>query len=448
VEDFVLGVDMGTGAARAVALASDGRLLAEAAVPYGRAVTDSPELPDPSGWSDAVTDVIGRVRKTTGRPDAPKAVSVGGQSPTTVALTAPLAVTFRHPVGADGDPITQHARHRELLRQIAGAPVRTLQIWDWMLCRLGAPVLQTRWPGDERIPDYGPCVTTGAVVGASAGCDALPTGVPLVSGAADFYLAAWAAGVDVPGRAIDPGGRSGGIGIAVRHQPMRLTTYGLRGHDPSVDIVGGPVSSHGLMLEWLAAITGQSEESLVARAGASPAGARGVFVLPYLEGERMPRWNRRLRAEIVGLSSGSTVDDLARGVLEGAAYGLAHIVAGLRAAGVGLDVLVCAGSPAKSTLWCAIKADVLEVPVEIPHCTNVAAFGSALSAGAACGWWPAPGEGRSGDWPRPAFDRISPHPDQTYRRGLRTFVELGDAAERRLSPHARGRDRADVMSPG
>src|SRR5262249_43367090 len=154
--------------------------------------------------------------------------------------------------------------------------------------------------------------------------------------------------------------------------------------------------------EWWGGLIGQSVEEVLALAATAPPGARGVLALPYLEGERAPRWDRELRAEITGLSSEHTRADIARALVESTAYGLAHIARELEDNAVRTERLVVGGSPAQSAFWCAVKAAVLEVPVEVPEYNELAAYGAALAAGAAVGWWPHPGDGRSGDWPRPA----------------------------------------------
>jgi sugar (pentulose or hexulose) kinase len=97
-----------------------------------------------------------------------------------------------------------------------------------------------------------------------------------------------------------------------------------------------------------------------------------------------------------------------------------------------LERLVSSGGPSRSKVWTGIKADILEVPIDVPECDEMAAYGAALGAGAAMGWWPRPGEGASGDWPAPAMTTIEPRPNGIYREGLRRFIELGDAAEARL----------------
>ncbi|WP_331767377.1 FGGY-family carbohydrate kinase [Embleya sp. NBC_00896] len=332
-----------------------------------------------------------------------------------------------------GSPPDQHHAQHAALRAEHGPDVRAWQLYDWLAARLGADRTQARWPGDPPLTGYGPIAATGSVVGAVGAGHTVAAGTPLVAGGQDAYLAFWAGGLDRPGRAMDPGGRTGGLAVAVPAGSPAADAYALPAAVPGVDIVGGPVAAHGLMLEWLRDLTGRTVPELLALAAKVPPGARGVLVLPYLEGERAPRWNRELRGEVLGLTSAAGPGELARAVLECTSYGLAHIAKGLTAQGVRLDTLVCAGSPARSPLWCSIKAAVLGVPVEVPAETDLAAYGAALAAGAGARWWPAPGAGRAGDWPRPAMTVIEPEPHPEYRDGLRRFLSLGDAAESWLS---------------
>ncbi|GII94575.1 FGGY-family carbohydrate kinase [Sinosporangium siamense] len=421
--DVVIGVDLGSNSARAVAVDPSGAVLGSATGAYPGADGWPEGRADPAGWLTGVTTAVADL--LAAGPGHPLAICVGGQSPTTVPHDGGLAVTCRHPAGVTGSPVEQHYAQREVI----GFHVKPRQVYDWLTARLGAPDRQSRWPGDPDLVDYGPRAGTGEVVGLTDGGLGLPAGVPLVAGAQDAYLAFWAGGVDVPGRGLDPGGRTGGLAVAIAADSAHGDLYSLNSPATGVDIVGGPVSGHGLTLEWLTGLTGRSVPELLALAAAVPPGAGGVTVLPYLEGERAPRWNRELRAEIVGLTSEHGPGHVARAALEGAAYGLRHIADSLP---VALNVLVCAGSPARSPLWCQIKADVLGVPVEVPAETNLAAYGAALSAGAGAGWWPRPGAAGGGSWPRPEARVVGPSAHAAYEEGYRRFVSLGDAAESRL----------------
>lgn len=414
----VVGVDAGTGGARALALDREGNVVATASCGYSGDSAWAAGRADADAWLAAVEEALRGLGIAS-----PLAIAIGGQSPTTIAAGMP-AVTCRHPAGLERSPVEQHYAQRAVLEAERGGAVEPHQLWDWLLVQLGAEPHQGRWPGDPPLDGYGPRRTTGDVVGTTR------DGVPLVTGAQDAFLALWAAGIDVPGRALDPGGRTGGIALAAQGGFHAEGLWTMSSAARGVDVVGGPVNAHGLALEWLASITGRSVDEVLALAAESPPGAHGVMLLPYLNGERAPRWNPALRGELSGIGTDTTVADLARATLEGSAYGLAHIAAQLRSHGAHIDGLVCSGSPSRSPLWCAIKAAVLEVPVYVPEEPDLAAYGAALAAGAGVGWWPRPGEGEAGAWPRPRMHRIDPQPCDAYRDGLRRFIARGDAAQR------------------
>lgn len=426
----VVGVDIGTGAARAVALDPDGTVLGVSAASYQGAQAWPPGRAEASSWRDACLDALSALVASAPGADRPAAVAVGGQSPTTVAADGGLAVTIRHPAGNDADNVARQQAQRSVIEAERHAAIAPRQLWDWLLESFGAEPVQGRWPQDPALEGFGSLRTTGEVVGVARGDGALPRGTPLVTGAQDAYLAFWAGGIDVPGRAMDPGGRTGGLAVAVPAGVEAAGLWRFASAARGVDVVGGPVNAHGIAIEWLSGLLGRSIDDLLALAATVPPGARGLLFLPYLEGERAPRWDITLRGVLCGFDSRVTAGELARSVIEGTACGLGHVAAGLRAAGASIDVLVCAGQPARSELWCGIKAAVLGVDAEIPVDPDLAAYGAALAAGAGAGWWPRPGEGSAGSWPRPAMRRLAPVPAvAVYAAQLRRFIAAGDVVQ-------------------
>src|SRR5699024_3614841 len=61
-------------------------------------------------------------------------------------------------------------------------------------------------------------------------------------------------------------------------------------------------------------------------ASASEIGAGGLLFLPYLLGERSPRWNPKARGAFVGLTMEHTKGDLVRAGLEGILMNLGVIL--------------------------------------------------------------------------------------------------------------------------
>ena len=432
----VLGVDMGTGGARAAALDRDGGVHLWMYEPFPEAASWPAGRADPVAWMDGLGRLLARVSEA-GHQIA--AIGIGGQSPTTVPLArggteaVGMAVTCRHPAGIGLDRTGQHLAQLDLLRSEIGSHIRGGQIWDWALRRLGAGDIQGLWPGEEPIPGYGDAVEVGIVIGHGDGSLGVASGTPLVSASNDAYMSFWSGGLGTPGRGHDPGGSTGGVGVAIAAADRPPEMFGFPSPVAGVEVVGGPVNGHGELLQWWSRVSGLSIAELLSSAALVPPGAGGLVVLPYHGGERAPRWESRLRGEIHGLTFEAGAAEVARAVLEGAAYGLRHIRDGLEAVGVGMDVMCCAGSPALSHLWCAIKASVLEVVVEVPERPEqLSAHGCALAAGAALGWWEGVGATSMDSWPLVPMASIEPEPREAYRHGYERFVALGDAAASRL----------------
>ncbi len=431
----VVGVDIGSTAMRAVAVARSGEVVASSS----QAVRDRPGcLPpgavDPSVWLEALGNVIGRLAGAI----RIRALCIGGQGPTTVALSGEQALTYRHPSGANERPVPQHAAQAEELIRQFGPGAKPRLMWDFLLARLGgASGVQSVWPEMSPLPGFGTPVPVGSSVGKSSGAYGIPAGISLVPGANDAFLTSWGCAIDTPGRGFDPGGRSGGLGVAVADGEHRVQEEdALPGHVAGIRIVGGPVASHGAMLEWWADLVGCPISDLLGYAADVPPGSNGVAVLPFLEGERAPRWEPGLRAEVTGLRPDTGKGAITRALLEAAAYGLAHIADDLAGRGVMLDRVVCSGSPSKSNLWTSIKAAVLGVPFDVPDCVHMAAYGAALCAGSSLGWWPLPGDGNPGDWPTPGVRTFDPEPLPVYEEGLRRFIDHGDEATARLHEYS------------
>lgn len=433
----VVGVDLGTGGARAVALARDGDVKLWMYEAFEGAGDWLPGRADPAAWLDGLGRLLARVNDS-GLEIA--AVGVGGQSPTTVPLegeggsaTAGMAATCRHPAGNGLGRTEHHLAQLDFLSDEVGRPLEGAQIWDWALRCLGAGDIQGLWPGEETIPGYGERVEVGTVIGRCDGSLGLAAGTPLVSASNDAYMSFWAGGLCTPRRGHDPGGRTGGLGVALNVADLPDEMMAFFSPVAGVKVVGGATNGHGQLLEWWSDVSGRPLSELLSMAEGVAPGAGGVLVLPYHDGERSPRWEPRLRGEIHGLTFAAGPAEIARAVLEAAGYGLRHIHEELRESGVEMDVMCCAGSPALSALWCSIKASVLEVAVDVPERPEqLSAHGCALCAGAALDWWPGVGADTMDSWPLARMTRIEPVPEDAYRAGYERFVSLGDAAVARL----------------
>lgn len=115
-------------------------------------------------------------------------------------------------------------------------------------------------------------------------------------------------------------------------------------------------------------------------ASRAPAGAEGVAMLPFFNGERVPALPRG-KASIMGLTAANySPQNIARASLESAVYGMKTGLERFRELGFEVREIRMIGGGAKSSLWRQMAADVLGVPVRIPLQTEAAALGAALQA--------------------------------------------------------------------
>ena len=154
----------------------------------------------------------------------------------------------------------------------------------------------------------------------------------------------------------------------------------------------GSVFSAGSAVQWLRDGLG------VIRAAAETEGLAesipdtgGVYLVPAFTGLGAPHWDSEARGTLVGVTRGTTRAHLARAALEAIAYQTADLVdamaadAGRPVAGLRVD-----GGASANDFLMQFQADVLDVPVIRPRCTETTALGAGMLAGLAVGFWGGP----------------------------------------------------------
>jgi xylulokinase len=119
-----------------------------------------------------------------------------------------------------------------------------------------------------------------------------------------------------------------------------------------------------------------------ALAGTSP-GSDGLFFLPLAGGHTEPAGIQR--GGFVGLRLGHRRSDMARAILEGAAYELRWALDNIRQAGIRVEWLWMVGGAARSPVWPGIVADVTGVSLSLTEYDHWPALGAALLAGVGAG---------------------------------------------------------------
>ena len=111
---------------------------------------------------------------------------------------------------------------------------------------------------------------------------------------------------------------------------------------------------------------------------------KGIF-LPYLLGERAPRWNPDATAAWLGLKMENQRCALFRAVLEGVTLNLNIILESFRRS-IPIDELLVVGGGAKGALWCQMMADVYNARIKVPVLLEEAtSMGAAVTGGVGVG---------------------------------------------------------------
>ncbi|HSJ47011.1 MAG TPA: gluconokinase [Euzebyales bacterium] len=205
---------------------------------------------------------------------------------------------------------------------------------------------------------------------------------PVVIGASDGVLANLGVGALDPTVAALTIGTSGAIRVTVpqpRTDPdMRTFCYALTGRRW---VLGGAISNGGLVLQWAHNLFGGDDyDAMVAEAGRIAPGSGGLVMLPYLTGERAPRWTPLHGGVLFGLRVEHERGHVVRAALEGVALQLRLVADALRDAGAELHRLRVTGGFVASDLWLQIVADVLDAELEVPDVNEAVAWGAALLA--------------------------------------------------------------------
>jgi xylulokinase len=228
----------------------------------------------------------------------------------------------------------------------------------------------------------------------------LPAGTPVVIGGGDGACAAVGAGVWREGAAYNYVGSSSWIALStprpIYDPDYKTFTFG---HIvPNMFMPTGTMQAAGASYQWTRDQLGELEaqaakalgistyELMNLKAESSPAGANNLFYLPYLLGERSPRWNPRARGAFIGLTIRHTRADMLRAVLEGITYNLRVILDAFRRQGTKIEAMRVIGGGARGRFWNRIMADIYGLPIQrLAILEEATSMGAAVAGGVGVG---------------------------------------------------------------
>jgi xylulokinase len=375
--DPILAVDVGGSALRVGLVRADGTIAASSAVALR---IEEPragwaEL-DPQAWWQAFLRASGRALRDTPRIAA---ICVCAMTRTQVLLdrngrAVGRAILFRdRRAGFEATARLAWIERHQPAR--AARIAHVLEPKDYLAYRLTGIMAEG---------DLAPSQQVGTV-----GSLAKLAGVPVFAGAMDTWASAIGAGAVEPGQAYDVAGTTEAVGL-VTAQPVQAR--GLRAFrwTEATHQVGGPTQAGADCARWchdVFRVRGSLADA-VARVGPALRADAPLF-LPYLAGERAPVWSSGVRGAVHCVDRAHTPDDFLWSVMDGVAHAVRDIVEiAESAAGMRARELRACGGGAQSDAWCALKADVLGLPVIRSRAAETGLVGAAMAAAVGLGWYP------------------------------------------------------------
>jgi xylulokinase len=441
-----LGIDIGTGGTRALLVDSKGMVRAGCTSAHDEMRMERPLWAEqrPENWWDAAVDAIRGVLAQAGvSGSAVKTIGLSGQMHGLVLLDAAGAVIRPSLIWCDQrsqpqvDFVNEKVGRENVLRCIAN-PVLTgftlpKLLWvrdheprnferarkmllpkDYVRYQLTGEfatevsdasgtavfdVVNRRWSyelmdalGLDRglLPECRESMeVSGKISVKAAELTGLAAGTPVVGGGGDQASSAVGNGIVESGVVSCTLGTSGVVFAhmeQVAYDPAgRVHTFchAVRGKWHVMGVTQGA----GLSLQWFRnqLAPGVEYDALMAEAAAAPAGAQGLFWLPYLMGERTPHLDAAARGGWIGMTASHRRADLVRALVEGVSYSQRDCLEIVESLGVPVESVRASGGGAKSAFWRQLLASVLNRRVVTLATQEGSAYGAALLALAGSG---------------------------------------------------------------
>ncbi|EUJ52298.1 xylulokinase [Paenilisteria rocourtiae] len=441
---YVLGVDLGTSALKAVLFAENGEKVAEASAEYPIFADQAGfSEQNPSDWFDAFVFAATEIGK---HPESRElaGISFSGQMHSLVLLDAKAEVLRRAILWNDVrttrqcEAITKTLGESRLLditknKALEGFTLPKLlwvkehepEIWtrvskfllpkDYLGFRLtgtmhmdysdaaGTLLLdlaQGAWSSEvldafgisEGIcPDLVASTDQiGTLLPEIADMTGLPSGIPVFAGGADNACAAVGTGILEEGKALLSIGTSG---VFLTYESDADKDYQGDLHlfhhaSPDGYYSMGVTLAAGYSLSWFKEqfAPGESYVELLDGIKDIPVGADGLLFTPYIVGERTPYADSKIRGSFIGIDARHTRTHFAKAVLEGITFSLRDSMHLMETrAQKHFTAVISTGGGAQNKDWLQMQADILGVTIETLASEQGPALGAAMIAAVGSG---------------------------------------------------------------
>lgn len=155
--------------------------------------------------------------------------------------------------------------------------------------------------------------------------------------------------------------------------------------DEKTFICGGPVNNGGNILEWLmhsflnkSNVSKKDYLEFFNDVNTILPGSQGLLMLPYLNGERAPVWDEKSSGVYFGIKSYHSQSHFLRAALEGVCYVLKNILQNLEQSTEFIQQLNVSGGFIQSKTWVQILADVTGKKICLVQHEDASSIGAAM----------------------------------------------------------------------
>jgi gluconokinase len=216
----------------------------------------------------------------------------------------------------------------------------------------------------------------------------LPADIPFIIGASDGCCANLGSFVTEPGVASLTIGTSGAVRITsgqpVYNYPAMIFNYLL---NEKTFVCGGAVNNGGIALNWLIKtflnkqLPGHDDYDAVFNQIATiKAGSDGLLFLPYLYGERAPLWDTKSCGVFFNIKPQHTQAHFLRAGLEGICFTLYNVLQTVEQSSAPIDQLNISGGFITSVVWTQMLANITGKKLVIVQQEDASAMGAIFLA--------------------------------------------------------------------
>ncbi|MDN3579940.1 gluconokinase [Mucilaginibacter flavus] len=148
-------------------------------------------------------------------------------------------------------------------------------------------------------------------------------------------------------------------------------------------VCGGAVNNGGIAINWLLKnflqkeqLSGTDYDQLFKTIESVPAGSDGLIFLPYLYGERAPIWDTKTSGAYINIKPSHTQAHFLRAALEGVCFALYNVLKTVEDASVTITQVNISGGFVSSAVWTQVLADITGKKLAVLQNEDASAVGA------------------------------------------------------------------------